>query len=77
MIGCITYHWISIYTSKWCKVQDTAAIAPIGPVIAHAVLGLVYTVVRVYLLVEPLIALRALPEGAFINVQWASYWPHI
>lgn len=35
-----------------------------------------YTVCRVYILVEDIIGLRALPASAFQTVNWTSFWPH-
>ena len=32
---------------------------------------------RLYLIAEALVSLRALPDGAFLNVQWATYIPHL
>ena len=36
-----------------------------------------YIIARIYLLTEALIALRDLPPGAFLQVQWTSFLPHI
>ncbi|KAK5443440.1 hypothetical protein LTS15_010585 [Exophiala xenobiotica] len=35
-----------------------------------------YTVCRVYILIEDIIGLRALPASAFQTVNWTSFWPH-
>ncbi|KAK0514886.1 hypothetical protein JMJ35_002265 [Cladonia borealis] len=37
----------------------------------------VYFIVRIYMIVEVFISLRALPASAFQSVQWSSFVPHI
>ena len=37
----------------------------------------IYTICRIYVIVEDLIGLRALPASSFQNVNWTAYWPHI
>ena len=37
----------------------------------------VYIIVRIYMIVEVFISLRALPASAFQSVQWSSFVPHI
>ena len=45
---------------------------------AIVVFGLpVYVVLRIYMIVEVFISLRALPASAFQTVQWSSFLPHI
>jgi hypothetical protein len=41
------------------------------------VLLLVYTPVRLYLMVEPFIAFRSVPVGIFYTVNWSSWIPHV
>ena len=41
------------------------------------VLGAVYIVVRIYMIVEVFLSLRALPRSAFESVQWSSFIPHV
>ena len=36
-----------------------------------------YIIVRVYMIVEVFISLRALPPSAFESVQWSSFLPHV
>lgn len=36
-----------------------------------------YVIARIVLLVLPLMALRALPPGAYVEVNWISFLPHI
>ena len=38
---------------------------------------LVYVIIRIYMIVEVFISLRALPASAFQSVQWSSFLPHI
>lgn len=37
----------------------------------------VYTVFRVYILLEDVIAFRALPAGAYNTVNWTICFPHL
>ena len=37
----------------------------------------VYVIIRIYMIVEVFISLRALPASAFQSVQWSSFLPHI
>jgi len=41
------------------------------------VLMIVYFFARIVLLILPCVALRALPAAVFIEVQWASFFPHV
>jgi hypothetical protein len=36
----------------------------------------IYTTCRLFILVEDIIGLRALPASAFQTVNWTAYWPH-
>ena len=49
---------------------------PVGLFVLPTFVGL-YIFARIILLVLPCIALRALPAAAFIEIQWASLFPHI
>lgn len=40
-------------------------------------LAAVYVIIRVYMIVELFLSLRALPRSAFESVQWSSFLPHI
>ena len=37
----------------------------------------IYVIIRVYMIVEVFLSLRALPPSAFESVQWSSFVPHI
>ena len=39
-------------------------------------LGILYLLSRLYIIVEALASLRALPSGAFQNVHWTTFIPH-
>lgn len=41
------------------------------------ILGLAYILVRMYMLVEDFLSLRALPSSVFDTVKWSSFVPHI
>ena len=36
-----------------------------------------YIIARMILLVLPFVALRALPPGAYVQLDWVSFLPHI
>jgi hypothetical protein len=36
-----------------------------------------YIIARIILLVLPFVALRALPPGAYVQLNWVSFLPHI
>jgi hypothetical protein len=37
----------------------------------------IYIIARLILIILPLIALRSLPSGAFVDVNWSVYIPHL
>jgi hypothetical protein len=36
-----------------------------------------YVIARLVLIILPLVALRSLPSGAFVDVNWSTYIPHL
>ena len=47
------------------------------PVRFLAPLAVLYLFSRLYILVEALASLRALPRGSFQNVHWTTFIPHL
>jgi hypothetical protein len=41
------------------------------------VMGFLYIIARIVLLVLPFVALRTLPPGAYVQLNWVSFLPHI
>jgi len=41
------------------------------------IMSILYTFARIILLVLPFVALRALPPGAYVQLNWISFLPHI
>ena len=46
-------------------------------VLILVILVSLYSTARIILLVLPFVALRALPPGAYVQVNWISFLPHI
>ena len=46
-------------------------------VLSIAPLAILYFFSRLYISVEALASLRAIPAGAFVNVQWTTFVPHL
>jgi len=46
-------------------------------VLIIVILVSLYSIARIVLLVLPFVALRALPPGAYVQVNWISFLPHI
>ncbi len=73
---CVTYAGLFALASFWDSFFRTDAFSNILERIA--VYGLpVYVIIRIYMIVEVFISLRALPASAYQSVQWSSFLPHI
>ena len=46
-------------------------------VLIIVILVSLYIIARIVLLVLPFVALRALPPGAYVQVNWVSFLPHM
>ncbi|OAP62704.1 hypothetical protein AYL99_01931 [Fonsecaea erecta] len=57
--------------------KDPALDVPVKSMLLTQPICAIYTVCRIYVLLEDLIGLRALPATVFQNVDWAVYLPHI
>ncbi len=49
---------------------------PLWEVIIMSPVTMMYTLARVYIVVEVFVSLRSLPVGAFDSVQWSDFIPH-
>ncbi|TPX16017.1 uncharacterized protein E0L32_000351 [Thyridium curvatum] len=70
-----TMLWNRLRNNSPSKDPDLAI--PLKVVVALWVSGLIYTVCRVYILVEDFVELRALPASAFKTVDWSQAFPHM
>ncbi len=52
-------------------------VVPIWQMVFMVPLGVLYLFSRLYIIVEALTSLRALPAGAFQNAQWTTFIPHL
>jgi len=57
--------------------KDRALDVPLKSMLLTQPICAIYTVCRIYVLLEDLIGLRAMPATVFQNVEWTIYWPHI
>jgi hypothetical protein len=72
MIGAISLWWPLSYTFSRVFAPESVA--------KHMVfylLTFVYTVGRLYVIFEPFVGMRSLPEKAFWTVDWSQFVPHI
>ena len=68
-----------LLTVIWVKQSARIAVGIAGYSRVLPIVGLVilYPVIRIYMIVETLISLRALPPSAYDTVQWSSFIPHL
>ncbi|KIX08317.1 uncharacterized protein Z518_02973 [Rhinocladiella mackenziei CBS 650.93] len=57
--------------------KDPALDVPLKSILFTQPICAVYTVCRLYVLLEDIIGLRAVPASAFQCVNWTVYWPHM
>ena len=57
--------------------KDPAMTLPLRVVLPAVPLTIFYIVARCYIIIEDLIAFRALPSNAYRTVDWSKYLPHI
>ena len=73
---CVIYTGLLAFWTVWDSNPDfRVSIEVLGFLAKHG--AFVYVVVRIYMIVEVFISLRALPASAFQSVQWSSFLPHI
>ena len=56
--------------------NDPALDIPLRVLIPGTIFCASYTLARLYILTEDIVGLRALPPGAFEDVDWSRYFPH-
>lgn len=57
--------------------KDPALDVPLKSILLMQPICALYTLCRIYVLLEDIIGLRALPASTFKYVDWTIYWPHI
>jgi hypothetical protein len=75
-------HWktiskIAAYLKNNSPVKDPALETPVEVVILTWIFGIFYCAARLYIIVADFVELRSLPQNAYQNVIWSSYWPHV
>jgi hypothetical protein len=60
----------------WLRESHLGSERPTTDSVLRAILVILYIVARLFLLILPFTALRALPAGAFVDVDWSTYIPH-
>lgn len=69
------YGSLALVSAKGLLKEESACETIIVLIALGAVM--VYPIARLFLIILPLIALRALPPGALTDVNWSVYIPHI
>jgi hypothetical protein len=57
--------------------RDSDSQVPLRMLIPISIITTIYTVFRLYILIQDIIGLRRLPTSAFQNVKWSKYIPHL
>lgn len=73
---CVIYAGLFAFNSVWERSAEMRAFYYALDQITDYGLP-VYVIIRIYMIVEVFISLRALPASAFQSVQWSSFLPHI
>lgn len=55
--------------------NEKVALTPVK-MLLYAIISMVYVAIRLYILIEPFVCLRSLPQDAFKTVEWSSFIPH-
>jgi hypothetical protein len=72
MIASITLWWpLARLASLWLRPESMAKHIPF-----YVIIGL-YTICRMYVIFEPFVGMRALPNDAYQTVTWSEYIAHI
>jgi len=57
--------------------HDPVLRIPLEAIIPSMIVSAGYCIFRAYILIEDVLALRALPPSSFETVSWTQYFPHI
>ena len=73
---CVIYAGLFASSILWIDNHNFGALNDVSEI--STAYGLfVYFIIRIYMIVEVFISLRALPASAFQSVQWSNFLPHI
>ena len=75
-LHCVIYAGLFALDAAWCASEKMQAFHNALDQITNYGIPL-YVIVRIYMIVEVFISLRALPASTFQSVQWSSFVPHI